>query len=108
MLLFFSWLMLFSEPEFSRNIERLSQTSQWKNMLHFRHNQSEIDDEQFFFSKDGKTDAKAELMASIKQLIFDKSDDENSTLCRYPARSYWILKHFPKVKKKHLYPSVEL
>ena len=97
---------LFAQSDFSQKIDTLSQTSQWKRLLHFKNNQSEIDDEKFFFSKNGKTDARAELKASIEQLMVDKSDDENSTLCRYPARSHWILEKFPHVKKKYLYLNV--
>ena len=102
-LLVLSSLMLFAESDFSQKIERLSQTSEWLRLLHFKNNKSEIDDDRFFFSKDGKSDAKAELRASIEQLMVDKSDDENSTFCRYPARSYWILKNFSSLKKNYIY-----
>ena len=105
-LLLFSFFTLFAESEFSQKIERLSQTSQWHRLLHFKNNKSEIDDEKFFFSKNGKTDARAELRASIEKLMADKSDDENSTLCRYPSRSHWILEQFPSLKKKYLYLNV--
>ena len=104
--LLLSPLMLFAESELSQKIERLSQTSQWHRLLHFKNGKSEIDDEKFFFAKDGKRDARAELRASIEKLIADKSDDENSTLCYYPARSHWILEQFPTLKKNSLYLNV--
>ena len=97
---------LFSQSDFSQKVDELSQTSQWKRLLHFKNNKSEIDDEQFFFTKNGKTDAHAELKASIEKLMADKSDDVNSTLCRYPARSHWILEQFSSLKKKYLPLSV--
>ena len=100
----FLLVALFSESEFFTKIDKLSQTSQWQRLLHFKNNKSEIDDEKFFFSTNGKTDPRAELKASIEQLMADKSDDENSTLCRYPSRSYWILKQIPELKEKIFVP----
>jgi len=82
----------------SITVDRLSNTEQWKRLLHFKNGQSEIDDTRFFFSKNGKNNPKAELQASIQQLISDKSDDENATLCHYPSRSAWILEQLPDLK----------
>lgn len=90
----------FSDTNFSTQIEQLSNSTQWHRLLHFKNGESEIDDEKFFFAKDGKTNPKAELKASIEKLIADKSDDENSTLCHYPSRSHWILEHIPELKEK--------
>ena len=95
---------LFSDHNFSNQIERLSKIEQWKRLLHFKDNQSEIDDKKFFFAKDGKTNLKSELKSTIEKLILDKSDDENSTLCRYPSRSRWILEKIPRLKEKILIP----
>lgn len=77
--------------------KKLYQTKQWKRLLHYREGESEIDDPKFFFSSSGKTDLESELKATVKQLINDKSDDENSTLCRYPSRSNWILEQLPEL-----------
>lgn len=95
---------LFSDHNFSKQINRLSITEQWHRLLHFKNNKSEIDDKRFFFAKDGKNNPKAELEASIKKLIADKSDDKNSTQCRYPSRSHWILEKIPKLKEKIFTP----
>lgn len=65
-----------------------------------KNHKSEIDDPRFFFAKEGKTAPKAELKASIEKLISDKSDDSNSTLCRYPSRSKWILEQIPVLQKQ--------
>ena len=54
---------LFSESEFSTKIDKLSQTWQWQRLLHFKNSKSDIDDEKFFFSTNGKTDPGAELKA---------------------------------------------
>ncbi len=103
--LFFGLLLfqtsLFSSSSVSENIiDKLSQNKQWHRLLHFKNGKSEIDDKKFFFAKNGKTDPKAELKASIKELILDKSDNENSTLCHYPSRSTWILEQIPILKKE--------
>jgi hypothetical protein len=91
---------LFSEHNFSKQINNLSHTQQWQRLLHFKNGKSEIDDPKFFFAKDGKTNPKAELKAFLKKLISDKSDDENSTQCYYPSRSYWVLEQLPQLKKE--------
>ena len=95
---------LFSDHNFSKQIDKLSKNQQWHRLLHFKNSQSEIDDTKFFFAKDGKTNPKNELEATIKKLMSDKSDDENSTLCHYPSRSAWILENIPQLKEKILKP----
>jgi hypothetical protein len=53
---------------------------------------SEIDDPNFFISSIGMSNAKSELNATITS-FFDKIDDDNnSTICKYPARFNWIQK----------------
>jgi hypothetical protein len=90
----------FSDHNLSIQINQLSNTKQWHRLLHFKNAESEIDDETFFFADDGKFNPKAKLQASIEKLISDKSDDKNSTLCRYPSRSRWILKKIPELQEK--------
>ncbi|MDQ1244137.1 MAG: hypothetical protein QG565_477 [Campylobacterota bacterium] len=63
---------------------------------------SQIDDERFFLSNDGKTNAKNELDATIDALLNEKRFDDNSTACRFPARKAWIedelgIEDFPDV-----------
>lgn len=91
---------LFSDNNFLKEISELSASKQWQRLLHFKNGQSEIDDERFFFAKDGKYNPQAELKASIAKLMSDNSDDENSTLCYYPSRSTWILEQIPELKKQ--------
>jgi hypothetical protein len=88
------------KPSFPTILNKLSHTKQWHRLLHFKNGESEIDDKRFFLSSQGKENPKAELEASIKQLISDKSDDDNSTICRYPSRSNWILEQIPTLKKE--------
>jgi hypothetical protein len=63
---------------------------------------SEIDDPKFFLAKDGKTNAKSELHATIDALLNEKVFDDNATACRFPARKTWLseqlgITDFPKV-----------
>ncbi len=64
--------------------------------------ESEIDDNRFFFSKNGKTDAKSELHATLLALYNETRFDDNSSACKFPARTAWLteklaLKDLPKV-----------
>ncbi len=67
--------------------------------------ESEIDDSDFFFSKNGKTDAKAELDATLDAFFNETRLDDNSSACLFPARKAWLkerlkIKEFPKVECK--------
>ena len=110
------WLVLFfnsifissvnAEPQPSINIaiknkietKKLYNHPHWKKLLHYRKGESEIDDGQFFLAKNGKKDLKAELFASVTNLINDKSDNAKSMLCYYPSRSLWIIEQFPELE----------
>jgi len=46
--------------------------------------ESEIDDDDFFFAKDGKTNAKNELDATLDALLNETRFDDNSTACLFP------------------------
>ena len=52
--------------------------------------ESEIDDPSFFFSENGKTNAKAELNATLDAFLNETTLDDNSSLCRFPARATWL------------------
>lgn len=41
-------------------------------------------------AKDGKTDPKSELYATIDALLNESTLDDNSTACRFPARKAWL------------------
>ena len=53
-------------------------------------NESEIDDARFFLSPNGKTDAQAELDATIDAFYNEKFFDDNASACRFPARYAWL------------------
>ena len=51
---------------------------------------SEIDDKNFFFSKDGGTNAENELNATLDAFFSAEVKDDNSSICRFPARYSWL------------------
>ena len=52
--------------------------------------ESEIDDPNFFFAKNGKRDPKTELDATLDAFFSDELKDDNSSVCRFPARYEWL------------------
>jgi len=96
LLLFFSPHFLFSFNFSSKIFSNLHNDRYWHTLLHFKNGESEIDDEKFFLSPNGKQDAKAELKETIKALLRDK----NEIICRFPARINWIMKKLPELKSE--------
>ncbi|SFV60314.1 putative outermembrane protein [hydrothermal vent metagenome] len=84
---------------------RLSQKHYWHLLLHMNDNVSEIDDPHFFFAKDGATDPEAELQATLDAFFSDEIKDDNSSICKFPARYFWLKEQlhatdFPKAQCK--------
>ena len=71
----------------------LSKERYWQLLLHMVDGVSEIDDEAFFLSPEGKSDAKSELDATINALLNETQFDNNATACRFPARKAWLQEH---------------
>jgi len=69
---------------------QLSQQRYWHLLLHMPDEESEIDDVRFFLAIDGKTNAKNELDATLEALFNEKSLDDDSVACRFPARKAWL------------------
>jgi len=59
--------------------------------LHNVDGTSEIDDEKFFFAKEGKNSAQSELNATIDALFSESVFDDSSAACRFPARRDWLI-----------------
>ncbi len=99
---FLTLLSLSASTDYKTKIEQLSldRHPDWYTLLHFKHGQSEIDDPIFFLSKTGKTDPKSELLATITAMLSDPTDDDNSTVCIYPARLNFITEHIPELKEQ--------
>lgn len=53
---------------------------------------SEIDDADFFFSSRGNKDAKDELHATLNAFFNEIKFDDDSSLCKFPARKAWLEK----------------
>jgi len=54
--------------------------------------ESEIDDPRFFFAKDGKHNADAELNATLDAFFHEERFDDNASACLFPARKAWLQK----------------
>ena len=84
---------------------KLYENPYWSKLLHYRNGESEIDSNNFFISKDGKTDLKKELFETITSL----KNGENSVLCRFPLRVEWLKKNISNLEKEIVvYPCPKL
>ena len=99
--LFLSTLTLLFSQNYKEIITetKLYQHSDWISLLHFKDGKSEIDDPLFFLSEDGKTNPKAELFATVDTMLTDSTDDDNSTICIYPARHKFLQENLPEIAK---------
>ena len=102
-LIFSLLLPIFSFPAFASDVDKtiveanrleLATTPTWLALLHYKKEaisrivQSQVDGEQFFLSKTGKTDPKAELEADLR--AFMRAPELNHAQCRFPARWFWL------------------
>ena len=73
----------------------LSKERTWLVLLHYVKNhsgyKSQVDDRNFFLSRDGRTDGEAELAATLRSLFVAKQKDGEHAACRFPARFEWLL-----------------
>jgi len=73
----------------------LAQSRGWQSLLHYRSGlfgvRSLIDDPKFFLAENGKSDAEAELTATLAG-FFEPVGDKVDThpRCRFPARYHWL------------------
>lgn len=75
--------------------KKLYENPYWSKLLHYTNGESEIDSDNFFISKDGKTDLKKELFETINSL----KNGENNVLCRFPLRVKWLKENIPSLEK---------
>lgn len=76
----------------------LSESRDWAILLHMQDGVSQIDDDNFFFAKNGKTDAKSELDATIEAFLNETDFGDSSAACRFPARKVWIKEKLGDIK----------
>ncbi|MDD3054711.1 MAG: DUF4105 domain-containing protein [Aliarcobacter sp.] len=99
--------LCFSSPTTDSFIEqtKLYENPYWSKLLHYTNGKSEIDSDNFFISKDGKTDLKKELFETINSL----ENAQNNVLCRFPLRVKWLKENIPSLEKDIVtYPCTEL
>lgn len=75
--------------------KKLYENPYWSKLLHYTNGESEIDSDNFFISKDGKTDLKKELFETINSL----KNGKNNVLCRFPLRVKWLKENIPSLEK---------
>ncbi|HEX5328989.1 DUF4105 domain-containing protein [Sulfuricurvum sp.] len=64
----------------------------WHLLMHSPKGESEIDDDTFFLSHDGKENLSNELDETIRRLNDDSNRSNESIFCRFPARRAWLEK----------------
>ena len=73
----------------------LWQKTEWLNLLHYNkeYNRyvSQVDDQRYFYSEDGRTNPESELISTIKHLFIPKENHNQQTQCQFVARSQWLL-----------------
>lgn len=76
--------------------ENLAQRTEWLRLLFYlpswlRSDRSLIDDDSFFLADDGKTNAQAELEATLRAFFSDENRNERvHGQCRFPSRFRWL------------------
>ncbi|MGB5325624.1 MAG: DUF4105 domain-containing protein [Pseudomonadales bacterium] len=87
------------EPGF----EQLGRQQQWLHLLHYHSVgirgglQSQVDTPDFFLATKGKRDPVAELAATYRALMAERTRNNDSVFCRYPARVAWLRQHLPAI-----------
>ncbi len=72
---------------------QLSREPAWLNLLHYKNHvfsgkHSQVDDDAFFIADNGKYDANAELIATLR--AFFENREEKHAQCLFPARLFWL------------------
>ncbi|WP_440906020.1 DUF4105 domain-containing protein [Catenovulum sp. SX2] len=95
----------FSFNSLADQLINLAKQRYWLDLLHFHQagfiapNQSQIDSAAFFLSPSGKTDAYAELVATVAAFKGDLATNKTvKTQCLFPARYHWLSKQLPELK----------
>ncbi|MCW8923208.1 MAG: DUF4105 domain-containing protein [Gammaproteobacteria bacterium] len=101
------FLLILSLPAWSRagpvavddlveqvQVAGLGQQPAWLALLHYKPGlfsgkwQSQADDDDFFFSAQGRTDPQVELEATLRAML--QPSETNHAQCRFPARWHWL------------------
>lgn len=87
-------------------LQQVATESTWLHLLHYHRAgllasyESQVDDDEFFFSPEGMTDPEAELKATIA--AFERDAEAGATdaaaQCRFPARFHWLSQRIDALK----------
>ena len=72
-------------------VQQLSTLKTWLSLLHYRQHDSAISQKDFFLSNVGRTNPKAELVATLTAFFDNKSHEDQHALCRFVARRRWLI-----------------
>jgi hypothetical protein len=88
---------------------------EWINLLHYDVNGkadddylSQVDDDRFFNAKDGKTNSKDELLATIAAFYRTDVKDNEHPQCRFVARLNGCRKNSRSIQKRCLFKIVKI
>lgn len=74
---------------------RLWEEPYWLRLVHYKKSitgmKSLVDDPKFFLAADGRRNPRAELMATLRALFLPVADEAKHALCRFPARSAYLV-----------------
>jgi hypothetical protein len=78
-------------------VEKISKHKQWHRLLHIRptllKTESRASVDTFFFAPDGRKNPRSELLATLA--AFESNPE---TICRFPARAYFLSSYIPSLK----------
>lgn len=102
-----TWRRLLHYPDNTHNLAHSTKIllSDANSPLTKDQNHSQISDDSFFVSPNGKNDPHAEIVAMLNQLFSENSQTVNSVQCRFPARTHW-LKQLLSIKDSDL-PAID-
>ncbi len=67
---------------------------EWLKLLHYsQHSKSfisQVDDSNFFYAIDGKTNPEAEMQATLAAFYTETTDSNTQAQCRFPSRLQWL------------------
>lgn len=75
------------------SIDDIANSKTWNQLLYYKNKKSEINDKDFFLSKNGNIDPKNELIETINKYDGNKEINDNSNVCKFPARYLYLSKY---------------
>ncbi len=74
---------------------RLWEEPYWLRLVHYKKSitgmKSLVDDPKFFLAADGRKNPRTELLATLRALFLPVIDEAKHVLCRFPARSAYLI-----------------